>query len=65
MPADEPAPEQPQLSFDHRRSTSRASSPISSGASSLTIAVRPGAQKHSPIPLSPSSAASMRTNVQS
>ena len=44
-PRTSPAPEQPQRSFAHRRSTSRASSPISSGARSRTIAVRPGARE--------------------
>ena len=65
MPADDPAPEQPQRSFAQSRSTSRASSPINSGARSRTIAVSPGAQKHSPMPDNPSLSASTRTKVQS
>src|SRR5215472_7093937 len=64
MPATEPAPEAANCNLRNNRFTSRGSSPTRSGSRERRMDVRPGAKKHSPSPVIPSSV-SIRTNVQS
>src|SRR6185437_3580935 len=64
MPATEPAPETASCSLRKSRWMSRGSSPWITASSERRIEVSPGAKKHSPNPLIPSSVSTL-TKVQS